>query len=69
MELYMNPSVPSSEVTLDLEDGADRLYRNVGNKLEFCAARSPRKARVSCTPRRNPEIMQNLQRLEEESEA
>jgi hypothetical protein len=44
------------ESSFILEDGTDRLSRNVGNKLPIYAVQSPRRAQVSCTLRRKPEI-------------
>ena len=44
--------------TLTVEDETDRLSRNVGKKLPFYAAYNPKRAQISFTPRRKPEITQ-----------
>jgi hypothetical protein len=57
-----NLSVPSSRVFLDfltLEDGTDRLYRNVGKLLPLDAAYYPRRAEISSTSRRRPDITES----------
>jgi hypothetical protein len=41
---------------LTLEDGTDRLSRNVGTELPLNAALYPRRAQISSTWRRKPEI-------------
>jgi hypothetical protein len=37
-------------------DGTGRLSRNVGNKLPLLAAQQPRRAQLSSTSRRKPDI-------------
>jgi hypothetical protein len=39
-----------------IEDGTVRLSRNVGRKLTFFVAQNPKRAQISFTPRRKPEI-------------
>jgi len=39
-----------------LENGIDKLYRKVGKKLPFDPAKNPKKADISLTLRRKPEI-------------
>ena len=46
---------------LTLEDGTDRLVRNVVKKLLLYAAPIAESARTSCTPRRKPEVSNLLQ--------
>jgi hypothetical protein len=41
---------------LTLEDGTDRLVRNVFKKLPLYAAQFAKSARTSCTPRRKPAV-------------
>jgi hypothetical protein len=48
----------AQEVTL--EDGTDTLTRNVGKGLLLDAAWYPRRAQISLTSRRKPEITVNL---------
>jgi hypothetical protein len=45
---------------LTLEDGTDRLSRNVGIELPLGAAYCPRRAKISSTPRQKPELTQNI---------
>jgi len=49
------PTFPFLEF-LTLEDGADRLSRNVGKELPLYAAQHPRTAQIPSTLRRKPEI-------------
>jgi hypothetical protein len=39
-----------------IEDGTDRLSRNVGTELPLNAALCPRRAQISCTSPRKPEV-------------
>jgi len=63
-----NPSAPilkGKEIQEDLdfltiEDGTDRLYRNIGKELPLYAASYSRRAHISSTSQRKPEIMQNM---------
>jgi len=41
-----NPSVLTSRVQQSLEDGTDRLSRNVGRELPFYAAQKPKTAHI-----------------------
>jgi hypothetical protein len=45
-------------ILFTLEDGTGRLDRNVGNELPLLAAEHPRRAQISYTSWRKPEIMQ-----------
>jgi hypothetical protein len=45
---------------LTLEDGTNRLFRNVGQQLPTQAAWQPRRTKTSSTPRREPEVWLNL---------
>ena len=45
---------------LTLDDGTDRLSRNVDKKLSFCAAQNPRRWQVSFAPRWKPKIVQGI---------
>jgi hypothetical protein len=63
-----NPSAPifkGKEIQEDLnfitvEDGTDRLYRNIGKESPLYAAYYPRRAHISSTSQRKPEIMKNV---------
>jgi hypothetical protein len=46
---------------LALEDGTDKLSRNVGNKIPFHAAQNPKRAQISFTLRQKPEITHKTQ--------
>jgi nitrous oxidase accessory protein NosD len=48
---------------LTLEDGTDKLSRNVGNKLPMYTAYSLRRAQISFNPWRKPETTQRLSAL------
>jgi hypothetical protein len=41
-------------------DGLGRLFRKVGEKLIVCAAENSKRAQISCTLRRKPEVMQDV---------
>jgi len=43
-------------LSIPLEDGIDRLFRNVGKELPLLAAYYPRRAHTSSSSRRKPEI-------------
>jgi len=45
---------------LTLEDGTDKLYRNVVKKLPLLAALEPRTAQFLSSSRREPEMVQKL---------
>jgi len=43
---------------MSLEDGTDRLYRNVDKQLPNYAAYNSRRGEASTTPQRKPEMLQ-----------
>ena len=48
---------------LTLEDGTDKLFRNVGKELPLLAAQQPRRTQFSSTVRRKPEVTQVFRSL------
>jgi hypothetical protein len=57
---YPSPRAKTSRRFLILEDGPDRLSRNVGTELPIIAASYSRRAQVSSTSWRKPEITDQL---------